>query len=239
MHKRLLIVVLLLPLALHAADEAEPAGGGWSGEGELGFTSTSGNTESENLNASLGISKEVDRWKHAASIKLIRNKTEGELSADSQVFKERSEYSLGEKTYVFGQLRYEEDEFSGYSTQSSVAAGIGSRLLENERHMLDGSIGLGYRRLEASDSGDTEEEGVVDLDLKYAFKISETATFTEAIFVESGDTNTYSESETALRTQIDESLAAKISYLVKRNSDVPAGTDKSDEILSVSLVYGF
>ena len=239
MIKRLVLVWCFFPLVLNAADNPEPDPGIWKGVGELGYTSTSGNSDSESLNASLGISRETEKWKHAASLRIIKAESEGETSADSLVFKGRSEYGFGEKSYVFGKLRYEDDEFSGYDYQTSVSLGVGSRFIENEKHLLDASIGLGYRTIKDSDTKDTEDEGIVTSDLIYEYKISETATFRETILIESGDENTYSESDTSLAVRIVGNLAAKMSYLVKRNSDVPPDTDKTDEITTISLVYDF
>ena len=98
----------------NGADKADGEQGVWKGEGELGFTSTSGNTDSENLNARLGIAREEGNWKHAADLRAIKNTTDDDTTADSLLFKEKSEYKFGEKSYAFGQLRYEDDEFSGY-----------------------------------------------------------------------------------------------------------------------------
>jgi len=239
MSRKLLLLSCLLPLTLNAAETSESSPGKWQGAGELGFTSTSGNSDSENLNARLTIGKELDKWKHAASINAIRAESDDVTSADSLVLKGRSEYKFNEKAYAFGQLRHEDDEFSGYDYQSSLAFGAGYRFLENDRHLLDTSIGLGYRSIKDSSTGETEDEGIVTADLNYAYKISETATFSQTILIESGDENTHSESETALKTKIDGNLAAKLSYLVKRNSDVPAGIEKTDKITTVSLVYAF
>lgn len=239
MLRRLIPVVFLFPLLLNAAENTESDEATWKGEGELGYTATSGNTDSENLNARLGVSRQAKQWKHAASIESIRNEADDEVSADSRVLKEKSEYAFSEKSYVFGQLRYEDDEFSGYERQTSVSFGAGSRFVETDRHLLDLSAGLGYRSLKESDTGDETEEEILTANLNYEFKISETATFGEAILVESGDENTFVESATTLKAKIDGNLATKISYLVKRNSDVPDGSDKSDEIVTISLVYGF
>lgn len=237
--KRLLLVWCLFPLNLFAAESTESNTGVWSGEGEFGFTSTSGNSDSENLNASLGISREIDTWRHSASIRTIRAESDGETSVDSLALKGRSEYKFGEKSYVFGRLRYEDDEFSGFDYQTSVAFGAGSRFVENERHLVDASLGLGFRSLKDAITKDTEDDGIVTADLTYKYMISETAAFEQTVFLENGDENTHSESNTSLTTRIAEKLAAKISYLVKRNSDVPPGTKKTDEIFTVSLVYGF
>ncbi len=239
MPRVVLLVLWLFPMILNAAESAEPGPGVWKGEGEFGFTSTSGNSDTENLNAGLGISREIEKWKHLASLKAIRAESEGETSADSLVFKGRSEYSLNEKSYILGKLRYEDDDFSGYDYQSSLAFGIGSRFIGNGKHLLDASVGLGYRRTNTSATKEKDDEGIVTADLVYEYKISETASFKESVLVEAGDENTHSESDTSLTLKISESLASRMSYLLKRNSEVPSGTDKQDEIVTVSLVYGF
>lgn len=239
MFKKLPLVLLLVPLVLNAADDAGPTASGWKGEGALGYTSTSGNSDTENLNARLAVSRESDQWKHTASLDSIKNETDDETSADSQVLKGRSEYNLGEKSYIFGQLRLEDDEFSGYEYQRTLTFGAGSIFIENDKHLLDASIGLGYRSLKDRETGDTEEDNIVTAGLKYEYIISETATFNQAILIEDGDENTYTESDTSLKIRIVGNLAVKISYLLKRNSEVPSGIDKSDKITTVSLVYAF
>lgn len=239
MVKKLALMLLLFPLVSIAADEAEPTVGGWKGEGALGFTSTSGNSDTENLNARLAVSRESDQWRHTASLDSIKNETDDETSADSQVLKGRSEYKFGEKSYTFGQLRLEDDEFSGFEYQRTLTFGVGSRFIENDKHLLDASIGLGYRSLKDRETGDTEEDNIVTADVKYEYKISETTTFNQAILIEDGDENTYTESDTSLKMKIEGNLAAKLSYLLKRNSEVPSGIDKSDKITTVSLVYAF
>ena len=84
-----------------------------------------------------------------------------------------------------------------------------------------------------------EDNTIVTGEARYAYRISETATLSEDLLVESGDDNTYTESNTALTSKINGNLALKLSYLVKHNSDVPDGTEKTDKITSISLIYGF
>lgn len=239
MLKQLLLFFCLLPLVVSAADDTEGSAVEWKGEGELGFTSISGNSDSESLNASLALSRQIERWKHAVSLELIKSEADNTTSADSLVFRERSEYSLGERSYAFGQLRYEDDEFSGYDYQASISVGAGKRFVESGQHLFDASAGVGYRGIKDSTTGDSDEEAIIVADAIYEYKISQTATFAQSLAVESGDENTYSESNSALKTKINGNLAAKVSYLVKHNSDVPPGIDKTDEIFTVSLVYGF
>ena len=57
-------------LSMAADDQADTKV--WSGEGTLGFTSSSGNTDSENLNAGLKIAHKHQKWKHNLSLEARR-----------------------------------------------------------------------------------------------------------------------------------------------------------------------
>ena len=238
MFKRFSLLLCLLPMLSMAADETSDAKA-WSGEGALGFTSSSGNTDTENLNAGLKVGRQHQKWNHNLSLDIIRNETDNETSADRWALRGRSEYSLSEKSYGFGQARYEEDEFSGRDHQASLAIGLGSRFIENDRHLLDLSAGLGYSNNKDSESGDTEDGAIVTSDLIYQYKISESSTLSVTALIEVGEDNTFFQSETALLSKISGSLSSKISYLVSHNTDVPSGFEKTDEIVMISLVYGF
>jgi putative salt-induced outer membrane protein len=229
--KKSLSMLLLVPCMAVAGE--------WKGEGELGFTSTSGNTDSDTLNAKLSISKEHDKWLHKAALETLKASTNNIDSADSLVFTEKTEYKLSDKTYAFIGLRHEDDAFSGFDYQQSISLGVGYQFIKNDTHSLDASAGLGYRRLKETVTAVEQDEDTLVANASYEFIISEHATFTEKLMVESGDSNTHSESETALKMKVVGNLAAKISYLIKQNSDVPVGTEKQDKITTVTLVYSF
>lgn len=225
-----LLIMSVVSTAAYAED--------WSGEGELGFTSTSGNTESELLNAKIGIGKKHEKWIHNAKLEILRSSDSGVDSADSIVFTEKTEYRFAEKTFAFGRIRHEEDAFSGFEYQSVISFGIGQVFIGEGKHNLEASAGAGYRDIEDILGVDTQEV-IFDGQLKYAYKISETSEFNQNIQFESGDTNTYSKSETFLKLVVVGNLGAKFGYEVKHNSDVPVGTDKTDTITTATLVYSF
>ena len=83
------------------------------------------------------------------------------------------------------------------------------------------------------------KDDIVIADLIYAYKISATSKFGQTFSIEEGKDNTHTEYETSLTLQIDGNLSAKLAYLVKRNSEVPVGTEKTDKLTTISLVYGF
>lgn len=210
----------------------------WTGEGEFGFTSTSGNTDSQSLNAKLGLGKTHEKWEHNAKLESLQSSDNGIDSADSIVFTEKTEYKFAEKTFAFGRVRHEEDEFSGFDHQSVISFGVGHMFIEGVDHSFQASAGVGYKDLE-DDLGVEDQETVFDGEAKYAYKISETSEFNQNVFVESGDANTYTKSETYLKLVVVGNLGAKFGYEVKHNSDVPAGTVKTDKVTTVTLVYSF
>jgi putative salt-induced outer membrane protein len=239
MMKRFLSLLFLLPLFSFAADAQDAEPGVWTGQGELGFTSTSGNTDSQNLNASLRVARQQMKWKHSASLAAIQAKADDVKSADSLELRARSEYSINEKSYAYGQLRYQEDEFAGYDRQASLVAGLGSRFIDTERHLLDISAGIGYRETRESESGVTTDNAILSSDLAYEYRFSESATFNQTILVEYGEDNTYVQSDTSLRARISGALSSKIGYLVKHNTDVAPDIENTDRIVTVALVYDF
>ncbi len=212
--------------------------GDWHGEGELGFTSTSGNTDSDSLNAKLGIGKNHGNWTHNGQVSLLKSSNNGDDSADRFVFTEKSEYKFAEKTFVYGRIRHEVDKFSGFDHQSILSFGLGHGFINNEKHTLEGSMGVGYSDLE-TDDGITTNSAIFDGEIKYAYKISETSKFIQNLYVESGSDNTYSKSETYLHLVIIGALGAKIGFEVKNNTDVPVGIEKTDKVTTITLVYAF
>lgn len=235
---KLLSLLLLSCTSLVSTAHAAESAGEWTGEGEFGFTSTSGNTDSQSLNAKLGVGKKYEKWSHNAKLESLQSSDNGLDSADSIMFTEKSEYKFAAKTFAFGRIRHEEDKFSGFDHQSVISFGIGHMFIEGAKNTLQASAGIGYKDIE-DDLGVDVQEAVFDGELKYAYAISETSAFNQNFYVESGDSNTYSKSETYLKLVVVGNLGAKIGYEIKHNSDVPVGTEKTDKITTVTLVYSF
>ena len=233
------ITVLMFSLPALVSAEDKPGNNEWKGEGELGYTQTSGNSKSKSLNAKLGIEKKQEKWKHKATLETLQSSSDGTESANRMVITARTEYKTNEKMYTFAGLRYEKDKFSGYDNQSSISLGIGKEFINNDRHELDASLGLGYRQVKDTATSKVSGDGIVTGNLNYLHKISPHATFREKVLIESGNTNTYIESETSLKMKINGNLSSKIAYTVKQNSTVPAGTKKTDTVTTIALVYGF
>lgn len=221
-------------LANAQAAETDP----WSGNVQLGYLATSGNTENSNLNAGFEIGYSAGKWTHSVAAFAINASEANATTAEAYELGWKSERDLSEVDFLFGRLNWRKDRFSGYPTQFSQSVGYGRRLIDTTAHKLNAEIGGGARQADRAD-GTTENDLIVRAGLDYQWQFSETAAFTQDFSVESGQDNTYMESISAISARLIGELAIVASFTVKNNSDVPAGTEKTDTYSAVSLKYQF
>lgn len=217
-----------------AAEEAE----GFGGEAELGMVTTSGNTNTRSVNAKVKLRYLSGPWRNEGRLEGLRTSDGDAVTAERYLVSGKSDFRFTPVDYVFVTVRYEDDRFSGYDYQLSEAMGYGRRLVDGARVKLDLEIGAGGRHSRET-GGQQRDEGILRGAAKLGWDISPTARFTEDMLVESGESNTYTESVSALGVRINSQFALKLSLTVKHNSDVPAGVKHTDTISAVTLVYDF
>jgi len=242
-----LIPVLLLPMTAVASAEPapvateptpSPAVSPWSGEVEFGLIRTTGNTRSNSANGKALVQYQRARWKHSASLAVLNATSNGVTTARSYTFNGKSRYSFRKREYVFANLLYQDDHLSGYRSQVSETVGYGRRVIDRPRLFLDLEAGGGARQshpVVGPSVNETIARGFGNLE----WKLGESSVFTQSLTMESGRDNTQTESVTALKAKVEGNLAMKLSYTVKRNSTVPAGTAKTETIASAALVMDF
>jgi len=208
------------------------------GKASLGYLATKGNTDSENANAAFSIKWQPSLWSHEFNLSAIRAQTSGETTAQAQFADYVARRDFGEKSFLFTSVDWRSDKFSAYDSQLSETVGYGRHILDSERHEFDFEIGAGARQAELRD-GASQDESIARLGFGYAWHISETAEFTQGLVIESGSSNTNTDSLTELRADIIGNLALVLSYRIRNNTDVPAGTEKTDRFTAISLEYGF
>jgi putative salt-induced outer membrane protein len=209
--KGLAFALLLLAMA--------PAQAEWTGKGELGGVLARGNTETETINGKIDMTTETSGWKHQAGFSILRTVNDGVTSANRWELRGESDYKLTDRSYVFGALRYE--------------------IIDGETTQLDGKIGVGYRRSEFRVSGESENDAIVRGVLDYAHKLTDTTDVTNKFLVEAGSDNTFLQNILSLAVKMNASLALGLSYELRHNTDVLPGTEKTDQIITANLVFGF
>jgi len=237
--KSLVVRAAVLGLALNgsqvlAQDEDE----GLSGKVALGYLATSGNSDSENLSLNFSGDYYAEVWHHSLTGRAVQASTSGITTAEAYGLSWQSARDFGDKSYLFGRFAWDKDKFSGYDQQIREVVGYGRHFIDTDRHELNGEVGIGMRQSDLRD-GTSDDESIARLSVDYTFQLSETAEFKQLFGVETGSDNTYTESVTSLAADVWTNLAIVLSYTIKRNSDVPFGTEKKDTFTAVSLEYSF
>lgn len=225
----------LAPAALNA-EEPET---GINGRVGFSYAESRGNTDALAITGDSTLEYITDgAWRYDARL-LFVNREESNLSTE-----ERYEARLtanrfwSDDNYLYGRLDWRKDNFGGVREEWVPSVGYGHVFLRTDRHDLKGELGVGYRFADLAD-GTSEEGPAVSGGVRYKWQVSETAELFQNALVQWSDDNTYLESETGLRTLIIGNLGAKISYLVKHNTDVPDDRRNTDFFTTVGLEYKF
>ena len=229
------LITLLITGPVLAAEPTDASS--WTGEAELGYISTSGNTDTNTLNSKAKLINDRIQWKHTFIAEATRSSDKDVITARRSFLSGKSDYKLGEKSYLFGLFEYEDDRFSGFDYQASLTAGYGRKLIGREYLTWDAELGAGREQRKLISDG-KDSEAIVYAGTEVNWKISESASFNEKLTVKNGDATT-TKSVSAIKARINSKLATKITYTIKHVSEVPPGIDKTDEEFAVTLVYNF
>ena len=223
-------------LALSAAPAALAD---WTGEGEFGAVVARGNTDSDNYNGRLTLGYETGSWTHTGFIAGLGNASNGETSAERYELGLQSNYAVSPTSYWFGSFRYEDDRFSAFEYQTTLAGGYGRTLIDDGTTTLTGEIGLGYRQSDPLGPESSSGDAILRGGLNYNRQLTQTTVIGNRFLVESGADNTYLENEASIAVSIVENLALKLGLVIRHNTDTPPATEDTDTVTSVTLAYKF
>lgn len=230
------LAIVLAGLALCAT---MPAQAQWKGKGEVGIVFARGNADTDTANVKVDTSREVDRWKHAFGIAALRASSEGLTTAERYGANWQSDYKLTDRSFWFGGLRYEQDEFSGFNYQASVSTGYGYKFIDTERTKFSGQAGAGYRRSKLLPSGFVQSGAIFRGDLKFDHALTDTTRIINTFVVEAGSENTFASNDLAVQVKMSDKFALSVGLGVRHNTDPPLGLEKTDTLTTVNLVYAF
>ena len=211
---------------------------GWQGSVALGYLETTGNSETSTANGKVLLGYKSGKWQDSFLAQALKASTAGVLTAESFAADVQSDYNFSDTNYVFGNISYLRDVFSGYERRTSEVVGMGHRLYNSDTQQLGMELGVGARQTRYTDET-SDSEPVERAALNYLYKFDKTSSFTEDLSVEHGASNTLSQSTSALTVNLAGSFALSLSYTVTHNSTVLPGFKNTDTITALSLVYSF
>ncbi len=229
-----LIVAGLTAVVLNANVMAEPI----KGEAELGYVSTSGNSETQTVNAKLKLTKNSKKWFHEAKLSALSNSSDSTTTAEKYTAFWQSDRKLDDRSSLYVNSTYEDDRFSGFDYQATVGAGYGYKVIDDDVKTLTLEIGPGYR-VNAVTEGKDETEVTLRVAEDFVWKFSPTAEFNQYLNVEGGKDNTITKLGVSLKAALTGALSLKLGFDVKLTKEVPVGKDDTDTETYATIAYSF
>lgn len=229
-------------LAQEAADAAEAPESIWSGSLGLAYLGTTGNSETTSFGLDFTTERKPTPWGLAITGKFNRNDDDGELTAERYYLGGRALRALGNRWEVFGGLSAEKDEFAGYELRLLVEAGVTYKALMGPKHHLSFDAGVTWTDEDRiAPEPDVDYMGAL-LGLDYEWKISDNASFTQALdfypnFDDSADWRLTS--LTGLQAAVNSWLAVKLGYEVRYRNEPIGDNEDTDTTSTASVVFTF
>lgn len=193
---------------------------GWKGEGQIGASQSSGNTDTVGASAGINLSKESLHWKYQLHALVDYERTAGLTDRNQKQVGIETDYKFNPRLFVFGSALYENDRFAGYSSRDSVAGGVGYNLVTEPNLTVDAKAGPAWRHTDYIGLPSVSEiTGLAAVDANW--KVTPALTLSENAAALSGHSNTNLTSLTAISLKISKALSARVSYQVGYNSEPP------------------
>lgn len=235
---RLAVILLAILFAEQAFAQGEPLKR-WQGEAEAGLLLSSGNSDTENINARLSVVLNVSqKWKNEFGMEALYSEDSGDASAERYEASARSDYNFSGFDFAYARARYENDRFAGYSYRFSESVGYGRYLLKSESFTLQLEAGPGMTQIKLND-GETEEALILSVSGSFQWKFSKTAVFKEKITSDIAEGQAVTESIASVQTILVGNLALKATFTVREDSGAPPGVKRTDTRTSMTLVVSF
>jgi putative salt-induced outer membrane protein len=211
----------------------------WAGQAQLGYSASSGNSESTDLNANFLISYTAFPWRHFLGAEFRNADADGEKTSERYNVGYKAEYFFSDRTFGFAFLGYDRDPFANIDARYSATVGVGRALLNKERHTLNIELGGGYRVTQYSDDTPEGSEPVVRAAINYLGQLTKNTVFSQDFIVMTGSENTFFESVSALQVAMTDTLALSLNDTVTNNSFTSPGVESTDTFTSINLVATF
>ena len=216
---------------------AVPAHADWSGKGNVGASFATGNSENQAASAALELKDVVGQWTHTFGLAGNYDNDGNATTAQRWELRGQRQYDFTKKAYWFGAARYEDDRFSTYDFQSSLSTGLGYKIIDTDKTKFWVQGGVGYRYAEEALTGDTVDGVIFRGDLGYDHQLTASTKVVERFLVEAGSDNTFLQNDLGLEVAMTGTLALRVGYQVRHNTDVLPGTKKTDTLTTLGLQY--
>ena len=210
----------------------------WKGEGQIGASQSSGNTESAGVSAGLALARKGIDWTQRMRAQADYQRTNGQTSVERYLVELEPQYRINDRAFAFGLGRWEHDRILGYDTRWNLSGGLGYKVIDTKKMTLSLKGGPAFRQTDfVNGNEDTELTALAGLD--FGWQLSPTLRLTQVASTIIGEANGSTSSLTALNAKLTGALSARIAYSAQIDTSPPPGIEKVDTQTRFTLVYGF
>lgn len=211
------------------------------GTGEFSFLTTTGNTSTDTIGLSGGLTYRPLPWVLDSKVGFIRTEANSVVNARTVTALSRLSRDLSKKTAMFVQYDFLENTFAGIGQRHTVAAGVSYKALTETRNTLELDLGLGYAS-ETPVGLPRTQTGTLLGGGGYKLKISDTSDFTEDARIVaslSHGADWRFDNTAAVTAKLTTKLSLKVSHVIHVVNLPTPGFKKTDTIASAALVAKF
>lgn len=238
------LLLAALCLTCPAALAQDTPDGRWHGGLSLSGALASGNTSSRTLAANADTSRATaeDKISLYGIANYGRSRVGGVSTTTADLLRVggRYDFNLGARWFSFGGAEGETNEAGGVRDRYSLNGGVGHHLVKNDAHLWDVFAGVGYTDTRATD-GMRADGAQALFGEESSHKLSDTTSLKQRLVYypgggELGDRATF---DAGLATTLSGSWTLNAGLSSRYSSRVPAGTRKTDKLLTMGFGYRF
>jgi putative salt-induced outer membrane protein len=210
----------------------------WTGEGEIGAFTSSGNAPGIGFVGAVKLVIEGQNWRVNSLVRVDYQETASVVTRDQYRVSAEPNYKFSPRGYFFGLGQYEKDRFQGFESRYSMSGGLGYSIFAEPDAKVNVKAGPAWRRTTAN-NGEQETilAGLASVDVNV--KLAPSLHFTQdaSAYVDANGSTLYTLA--ALDTKLLGKLKARFSYMVQHETAPEPGRVATDATSRLTLVYGF
>lgn len=222
-----------------------------TGDVELGFLLTSGNTEAFAIRANSELVHDLEYFRNKYQLHSLIQKNivaDGDSGEKTRVTTANRYGMSGQSNYklvtgresVFGRGSYNYDRFGAFREQATLVGGYGNRMYEKQTDYLDLETGPGYA-YQRSAAGNNNSGMIWYLAGNIQYSLFDGANFRQTLETSlslNGQNSTVL-SRSSITAKVVDKLSMRFNFIVRHNSKPEGTLQKTDTETSASLVYTF
>jgi putative salt-induced outer membrane protein len=207
---------------------------------ELGYSKTGGSSETEKLITVVKLETELNkRWRNMATVSARKTSSKDDRIEEKYNIADKVDFLINKRSYAFGRVNHEIDNFSTFDFQTDISGGYGHQLIKSNTVDLKVEFGPGILITKLKDAPKTKEDNVgLYIGTHYQWKINDNVTYEQDISAHVSDTNKIV-GAFAVKSSLSKALSAKLYSNINWNDSVAEGGNKTNTENGISLNYGF